>query len=99
MVIVTTISFPVESVKHVGEHFLKASPLPEYLKRIGPFISSNRREGVVSLSIYELDNAKLADGMIALGDYLAGFFDISGFAYEMKPYSEIEEGLKMIGLA
>jgi hypothetical protein len=51
------------------------------------------------LSIYELDSDKLADGMNAVGDYLAGFFGVPGFAYEVKVNFEIEEGLKMIGLA
>ena len=99
MVIVTNITFPTESAKQVGECFLKVPPLPEYMTRKGPYISSNNIDGVKSLSIYELDNARLADGMIVLGEYMTGFFDVTGFAYEVKAYTEIEEGLKMIGLA
>ena len=99
MVIVTNISFPAESAKQIGECFLKVSPLPEYLTRKGPYISSNNTDGVKSLSIYELDSDKLADGMNAVGEYLTGFFSVPGFAYEVKVNFEIEEGLKMIGLA
>ena len=99
MVIVTNITFPTESAKQVGECFLKVPPLPDYMTRKGPYISSNNIDGVKSLSIYELDNARLADGMIVLGEYMTGFFDVPGFAYEVKAYTEIEEGLKMVGLA
>lgn len=33
-----------------------------------------------------------------LGNYMAGFFGVPGFAYEIKPFFEIEEALKMIGM-
>ena len=98
MVIVTNITFPAESGKEVGECFLKVPELPEYMIRRGPYISSNNIDGVKSLSIYELDNAKLADGMLFISESLAGFFDVPGFAYEVMAYNEIEEGLKMVGL-
>ena len=99
MVIVSKISFPAESAKKVGECFVTASPLPDYITRRGPYISSNNMDGISSLSIFELDNAKLAEGMTAISDYVTGFFDVPGFAYEIKVRFEVEEALKMIGLA
>ena len=99
MVIVLNVSFPAESAKAVGECFLNVSPIPEYLTRRGPYLSSNNVDGVKSLSIFEVDNAKLADGLLAVGEYVTAFFDVPGFAYRIAPYDEIEEGLKMIGLA
>ena len=51
------------------------------------------------MSFYELDNGKLAEGMIAVSEYITGFFGIPGFSYEVKVSLEIEESLKMIGLA
>jgi hypothetical protein len=99
MVIVMNISFPAESAKKVGENFVNAAPLPDYLTRKGPYISSTNAEGVNSLSIFELDPDKLAEGMTAVGDYAATFFGVPGFAYEVKVQSEVQEALKMIGLA
>jgi len=98
MVIVSKISFPAESAKKVGECFVTASPLPDFLTRRGPYISSNNMDGISSLSIFELDESKLAEGMTAVSDYIAGFFDVPGFAYELKVFLEVEEALKMIGL-
>jgi len=99
MVIVTNVSFPTESAKEMGERFLQVSPLPEFLSRKGPFFSSNNTGGVNSLSVYELDNDKLAEGMIAVSEYITGFFGVPGFSYEVKVSLEVEESMKMIGLA
>jgi hypothetical protein len=98
MVIVTTISFPTESANEMGDRFLKVSPLPDFLSRKGPFFSSSNTGGVNSLSVYELDNDKLAEGMTAVSEYITGFFGIPGFSYEVKVSLEVEESLKMIGL-
>jgi len=99
MVIVTTISFPTESAKEMGERFLQVSPLPDFLTRKGPYFSSNDTGSVTSLSIYELDSNKLAEGMTAVSEYITGFFGVPGFSYEIKVSLEVEESLKMIGLA
>jgi len=50
------------------------------------------------LSVFELDNDKLAEGMTAVSEYITGFFGIPGFSYEVKVSLEVEESLKMIGL-
>jgi hypothetical protein len=99
MVIILNVSFPAESAKKVGECFLNVSPIPDYMTRRGPYLSSNNMDGVKSLSIFEVDNARLADGLLAVGEYVTAFFDVPGFAYDIDACNEIEEGLKMIGLA
>jgi hypothetical protein len=98
MVIATIVSFPTESAKEVAERFSKVPPFPDYLTRRGPYISATVDEGVVNLSIYELDNSKLSEGLVFIGDYIAGFFGVPGLTYEIKPLFEIEEALKMIGM-
>ena len=97
MVIVTNISFPTESAKEMGERFLQVSPLPDFLSRKGPFFSSDNT-GVNSLSVYELDNDKLAEGITAVSEYITDFFGVPGFSYEVKVSLEVEESMKMIGL-
>ena len=98
MVIVTTVSYPTERAKEMGERFLQVSPLPDFLSRKGPFFSSNTKRAVNSLSVYELDNDKLAEGMTAVSEYITGFFGIPGFSYEIKLSLEVDESLKMVAL-
>jgi hypothetical protein len=98
MVIIMNISFPTESAKQMGESFINAPPLPDFLTRKGPYISSTNMEGVKSLSIFELEPNKLAEGMTAVSDYAASFFGVPGFAYEVKVHFDVQEALKMVGI-
>jgi hypothetical protein len=98
MVIVTTAAFPTDYTKEMGERFLKVPALPEFLTRKGPYFSSNHEDGIKSLSIYELDNEKVSEGMLAITEYMTTFYGVPGFSYDISVDLELEEGLKMIGL-
>jgi len=98
MVIFSNVSYPPEGAKEIAERFMKAPQIPEYMTRKGPYITSSIEGGISTFSIYELDNSRLAEGMEFLGNYMVGFFGVPGFAYEIKPFFEIEEALKMIGM-
>ena len=98
MVIISNVSYPPESAKDMATRFLEAPQVPDYMTRSGPFVSANTVNGIFIVTLYELDNSKLAEGMTFLGNYLAIFFGIPGFKYEIKPYFSVEEGLKMLGM-
>ena len=98
MVIVTTAAFPTESAKEMGERFVNVKPLPEFITRKGPYLTSNNTDGIISVSVYELDNEKLSEGMLAVTEYNATFYGVPGFTYDINVSLEIEEGLKMVGL-
>ncbi len=98
MVIFTTVSYPSESAKELAAKFMEAPQIPDFMAKKGPYVSANRTDGVIVASLYELDNSKLADGLDYLGNYMATYFGVPGFMYEINPYYEIEEGLKMIGM-
>ena len=98
MVIIMNISFPTESAKKMGESFINAPPLPDFLTRKGPYVSSTTAEGGKTISIFELESKNLAEGMTAVSDYAASFFGVPGFAYEVKVNFDVQEALKMIGL-
>jgi len=98
MVIIANIAYPPEASKEMAKRFLEAPQLPDYLTRRGPYVSSNRADGISILSIYELDNLKLAEGLDFIGTYYTSYFGVPGFQYEVKPHYEIMEGLKMLGM-
>ena len=98
MIIVTNIAYPPESAQDMAKRFLEAPQFPEYLTKRGPYFSSTFNDGVIGLTVYELDKANMADGIEFLGNYLASYFGVPGFKYEIKPFFEVEEGLKMIGM-
>lgn len=98
MVIVTTAAFPAEYSKEMGERFLNVNALPGFLTRKGPYFTSNHEDGIKSLSIYELANDKVSEGMLAITEYMTTFYGVPGFSYDIDVEMELEEGLKMVGL-
>jgi hypothetical protein len=98
MIIISTVLYPPESAKDMAECFLKAPPVPDYMTKKGPFVTSNLNEGISTFSIYEIDKSKLADGMEFTANYMASFFGVPGFSYEIRAAFEAEEALPMIGM-
>jgi hypothetical protein len=99
MVVITTLAYPTESTKEMAKRFLEAPSLPDFLTRRGPYVKSSREEGIMTLSIYEMERSKLADAIEYITSYEAIFFGVPGFRYSIEPYLEISEALKTIGMA
>ncbi len=98
MIIVSNVTYPPESTREIAKRFLTAPTLPEFLTKRGPYISSNRTDGIHSMTLYEVDNSRLAEGLQAVGNSLAVYFGVPGYAYDILTYYETEEGLRIIGM-
>ncbi|MFH1152467.1 MAG: hypothetical protein V1793_01510 [Pseudomonadota bacterium] len=98
MILITNVTYPAESAREIAKRYLTAPVLPAFLKKHGPYVSTSMESGINSITFYELDNNRLAQGFQILGDNMAVYFGVPGFAYDIKPYFELEEGLKMIGM-
>jgi hypothetical protein len=98
MIITTNIAYPPESAQDMAKRFIEAPPIPDFLTRKGPYVSSTMDSGITTLSLYELDKSKLGEGFEFLGNYMAIFFGVPGFKYEIKPAFDVAEALKMIGM-
>ena len=98
MIIISNVTYPPESAKEIAKRFLTAPALPGFLKKNGPYISTNRPDGVHSITLYELDNSRLAEGLQAVNKSLAVYFGVQGYAYDIIPYYQTEEGLRIIGM-
>jgi hypothetical protein len=99
MVIVTSVAFPTESSRELGKRFLEAPALPDFMTRRGPYFSSSREDGIVTLAIYEMDRSRLADALEFATDFMATFIGVPGFKYKIRTYLETAEALKIIGMA
>ncbi|SLM31795.1 conserved hypothetical protein [Desulfamplus magnetovallimortis] len=98
MILMTNVIYPPESAKEIARRYLTAPVLPDFLVKRGPYISADLKNGINSITFYELDNARLAEGIQVLGDNMAVYIGVPGYRYDIKPYYELEEGLKMIGM-
>lgn len=98
MIIVSSTAYPTESVKEIAKRFLEAPELPSFVKRLGPYVSTSKEQGILTLSLYELENARLAEGLQAVTDFYSIFLGVPGFKYEARIYLEVAEALKTIGM-
>ena len=98
MGIIARMSYPPESVKEMAKRYMEIPPLPDFMNRTGPYVGASLSDGVHIEVLYELDNAKLAEGMDFVANFYTMFFGVPGFKYEIHPYFEVTEALKMIGM-
>ncbi len=98
MVIISDVTYPPESTKEIAKRYLKAPVLPEYLTKKGPYVCGSKTGGMNSITFYELESDRLAEGLKAIAESLAIYFGVPGYKYDLKPYFELEEGLDILGL-
>ena len=98
MVIIPSLSYPPESARDMAKRFMEAPQVPDFMSRKGPYVGSRLADGISIVALYELDNAKMAEGLDFIANYYTMYFGVPGFRYEITPYFEVAEGLKMLGL-
>ena len=98
MVIIARMSYPAESAKEMAKRYMEIPQLPDFITRKGPYVGANLSDGVLIEVLYELENSKLAEGMDFVANFYTMFFGVPGFKYEIYPYFEVTEALKMIGM-
>ncbi len=98
MVIITTVTYPPERAEEIAKRFIELPLPPDYMTRKGPYVSSNVIDGILILSLYEIEKSNIAEGLEYLGNYMVKFFGVPDFKYDIKPFFDVEEGLKMIGM-
>jgi hypothetical protein len=99
MFIMTTVLYPQDKAVKVSETFIKATkkPLPSFVKRLYVLTRATTLGGKVH-GIYEVDDAKVKEGMMELTKYFAQFSDIVGFTYEMEPMLTAQEAMPLVGV-
>lgn len=98
MILISNVTYPPESTREIANRYLKAPALPDWITKKGPYISADKESGMHSITYYELENHRLAEGLQAVGESLSIYFGVPGYKYEIKPYFELEEGLNILGL-
>ena len=98
MVIISNVCYPPESTKEIAIRYLKAPALPDFLTKKGPYVCASKEGGMNSITYYELDSSRLAEGLRIIAESLSIYFGVPGYKYDLKPYFELEEGLEILGL-
>lgn len=98
MVIMGSIRFSPETANDIGRRFLELSPVPDYMKLIGPFVKA-KIDGTHGLEIFEVDDSRLALAMDYVSNRYIAYYGIPGFRYTIDIFFSAQEALKLVGLA
>ena len=99
MIFIALSSFPTESSKELGKRTLEFPPLPDFIKLIGPYLTSVVEEGVKSIAIYEFDESKYPEASKLLNERVAKYIGVPGYTYSLTQWLETQDALALIGLA
>jgi hypothetical protein len=100
MFIVMTTTYPPDKAIEVARAFIKSTEMPfTYLKRVQTLTSAHQELGNKVLSIFEVDDDKVPDGMKELTKRLAElFFGIEGYRYQIEGMLTAEEAIPLLPL-
>ncbi len=99
MYIVTNSTYPLTSAKAVATLFNKTTqePAPSYIKRKNT-LTTTGGVGIKVISIFEVEDAKLADGIKDITKNYVQYYEIEGFSYTLEPMLTAEEAIPLLGL-
>jgi hypothetical protein len=96
MLLVTTVTYPHNQADAIYARYPKAlaMPLPPFLKRVYALMGPGEA-GAKVLSIYEVADDKVTDGIKELHKYLSHFFDVEGFRFTLEPMLTVQESIPL----
>jgi hypothetical protein len=97
MIVLVSLSYPVQSEKAVDENIFNFSQSPDYLVSEGPYISSKIGDSFRRMCIFELCDNRLEDAVQYFDEKVKSLVELPGFAYEFKPLAKIEAILRLSG--
>jgi hypothetical protein len=97
MVVLVSLSYPVQSEKDVDEHIVNFSQSPNYLVNESPCITSKIGDSYRKMCIYRVRDSKLEDAIQYFDEKVKSLVELPGFVYEVKPLSKLEDILKLKG--
>lgn len=90
-------SFPAKSAVEIGKKLPKLPKLPDFVKQLNIFVATGGE--IEFYSIYECDDDKAHEAMIAIVKRYSGYFGVEGFKFDVKPLMTVREALPLVGLA
>ena len=96
MIIICFAEYPVQNSMEVTMRYLELPRLPKYIIGKGNYVYSTTEKGYHSISIFEVDDAKIKKAFEAITKACLTFIDIPGFRYEIRGCHKANEGIKLL---
>lgn len=100
MFLVMTSTYPLDKATEVARAYIKSNETPfTYIRRVNTLISTHQELGIKALSIFEVDDDKVPDGIKESNKRIAEvFYNIEGYRYQVEPMLTAEEAIPLLPL-
>jgi hypothetical protein len=96
MIMIGTLTFAAECAMAVAETFGRVTPVPDFMKPMGPYIRSNIEGGIATISIYEFDEARADAAIDYLKQRYATFSEIEGVTSNIEEWLGIDAVMQLL---
>ncbi len=96
MIMIGTLTFTAENAAAVAETFGRITPVPSFMKLLGPYIRSSIEGGIATISIYEFDDARADAAIDYLKQRYATFSAIPGVASNIEEWLGIDAVMQLL---
>ena len=89
----------MEKAQQVAELFAKLMSertIPEGVKHVGPFLRTTLEDGVVAISLYEVEEGKEVEAYRYAMELEFQFRVVEGYRYSVDLYYTVEEALSLL---
>ena len=100
MFIMTTVTYPPDKAVKMSKKFIEATakPFPPFIKPLYRLSNPILDVGYKVHGIYEVDDAKIKEGIIELTKYFFQFNDIEGFRWGYETMLTVQEAIPLLGI-
>ena len=96
MIIICFTEYPAQRGMEVTMRYLELPRLPKYISGKGNYVYSTTEKGYHSISIFEVDDAKIKKAFDAITKACLTFIDIPGYRYEIRVCHTASDGIKLL---
>ena len=97
MVTISIVSYPPESANEITKRFLELSPMPDFIKVVGPYTITELEGGIQAITIYKYDKGKAGEANEAIANGHMAFYGVPGYRYSLKLAASAATSTKMMG--
>jgi hypothetical protein len=100
MFLIGTVTYPPDKAVQMAKKFIKVTEksLPSFIKRLYVLSTTAGEPGMKVLGIYEVDDAKVTEGIKELTKYYVQYYDVEGFRYTIEPMLSAAEAIPLLGI-
>ncbi len=98
MIIISEVSYPVESVRELVKRFSELPALPDFISMQGPYGTSAVGVGYRAIAIYEFDDSKYTEATEFIQKRLSTYIGVPGYTYSANIWMEAVDAIKILGL-